>query len=43
VAKAECPEGVCPGTLADENLRLLMDLDDAASDQVQTPFIFHLG
>jgi len=33
VAKAECPEGVCPGTLADENLRLLMDLDNAASDQ----------
>jgi len=33
VAKAECPGGVCPATVADENLRSLMELDPLASDQ----------
>jgi len=33
VAKAECPDSVCPGTVADENLRQMLDLDTQATDQ----------
>lgn len=33
VAKGECPNNVCPGTAADEVLRQLLDMSEAASDK----------